>query len=33
MLLPREGVRAMSAAIWIDPTECMRVFWGQRCGV
>lgn len=32
MILPREGVRAMSAAIWIDPTERMWVFWGQSFG-
>lgn len=32
MILPREGVRAMSAAIWIDPTRRMWVFWGQSFG-
>jgi hypothetical protein len=32
MILPREGVRAMSAAIWIDPTRRMCVFWGQSFG-
>ena len=32
MILPREGVRAMSAAIWIDPTGRMWVFWGQSFG-
>ncbi|MCB9937048.1 MAG: exo-alpha-sialidase [Planctomycetaceae bacterium] len=32
MILPREGVRAMSAAIWIDPLGRMWVFWGQSFG-
>ena len=32
MILPREGVRAMSAAIWIDPIGRMWVFWGQSFG-
>ena len=32
MILPREGVRAMSAAIWIDPTGRMWAFWGQSFG-
>jgi len=32
MILPRKGVRAMSAAIWIDPTRRMWVFWGQSFG-
>ena len=32
MILPQEGVRAMSAAIWIDPTGRMWVFWGQSFG-
>lgn len=33
MILPRQGVRAMSAAIWIDPLDRMWVFWGQSFGV
>jgi len=32
MILPREGVRAMSAAIWIDPTGRMWAFGGQSFG-
>ncbi len=32
MVLPRKGVRAMSAAIWIDPEERMWLFWGQSFG-
>lgn len=32
MILPRKGVRAMSACIWIDPQERMWVFWGQSFG-
>lgn len=32
MILPREGVRAMSAAIWIDPAGKLWVFWGQSFG-
>lgn len=32
MILPREGVRAMSACIWIDPQQRMWVFWGQSFG-
>ncbi len=32
MILPRQGVRAMSAAIWIDPTGRLWVFWGQSFG-
>ena len=32
MILPQEGVRAMSAAIWIDPLGRMWVFWGQSFG-
>jgi len=32
MILPREGVRAMSATIWIDPTGRLWVFWGQSFG-
>ena len=33
MILPRRGVRAMSAAIWIDPQGRLWVFWGQAFGV
>jgi hypothetical protein len=32
MILPRRGVRAMSACIWIDPQQRMWVFWGQSFG-
>jgi hypothetical protein len=32
MILPQKGVRAMSAAIWIDPLGRMWVFWGQSFG-
>jgi len=32
MILPRHGVRAMSATIWIDPQERLWVFWGQSFG-
>lgn len=32
MILPRRGVRAMSAAIWIDPAGQMWLFWGQSHG-
>jgi hypothetical protein len=32
MILPRQGVRAMSAALWIDPQGRMWVFWGQSFG-
>jgi len=32
MILPREGVRAMSATIWIDPTGRLWAFWGQSFG-
>ena len=32
MILPRKGVRAMSASIWIDPQGRMWVFWGQSFG-
>jgi hypothetical protein len=32
MILPSEGVRAMSATIWIAPTGRMWVFWGQSFG-
>jgi hypothetical protein len=32
MILPRRGVRAMSASIWIDPQGRLWVFWGQAFG-
>lgn len=32
MILPRKGVRAMSASIWIDPQGRLWVFWGQSFG-
>ncbi len=32
MILPRKGVRAMSATIWIDPQDRLWVFWGQSFG-
>lgn len=32
MILPRQAVRAMSAAIWIDPLARLWVFWGQSAG-
>jgi len=32
LILPRTGVRAMSASIWIDPRGRMWVFWGQSVG-
>jgi predicted neuraminidase len=32
MILPREGVRAMSAAVWIDPLGRLWLFWGQSFG-
>ncbi|MEQ8787734.1 MAG: sialidase family protein [Pirellulaceae bacterium] len=32
MILPRQGVRAMSACIWIDPRQRMWAFWGQSFG-
>jgi len=32
MILPRKGVRAMSACIWIDPQGRLWVFWGQSFG-
>ena len=32
MILPQRGVRAMSAAIWIDPLGRLWVFWGQSFG-
>ncbi|MFN4261503.1 MAG: sialidase family protein [Gemmataceae bacterium] len=32
MIMPRRGVRAMSACIWIDPLGRLWVFWGQSYG-
>jgi len=32
MILPRQGTRAMSASIWIDPRGHLWVFWGQSAG-
>jgi predicted neuraminidase len=32
MILPRKGVRAMSATIWIDPQQRLWLFWGQSFG-
>ncbi len=32
MILPRKGVRAMSATVWIDPQRRLWVFWGQSFG-
>lgn len=32
MILPREGTRAMSASIWIDPLGRLWLFWGQSAG-
>lgn len=32
MILPRQGVRAMSACVWMDPRGRMWVFWGQSLG-
>jgi hypothetical protein len=32
MILPRQGVRAMSACIWSDPQGRLWVFWGQSAG-
>jgi hypothetical protein len=32
IILPRRGVRAMSASIWIDPQWRLWVFWGQAFG-
>ncbi|QDU92916.1 sialidase family protein [Lignipirellula cremea] len=33
MVLPRQGVRAMSATLWIDPQGRLWVFWAQAFGV
>ena len=32
MILPRTGIRAMSAAVWSDPQGRLWVFWGQSAG-
>lgn len=32
MVLPRQGVRAMSSSIWIDPRGRLWLFWGQSFG-
>jgi hypothetical protein len=32
MILPRQGVRAMSGCIWSDPRGRLWVFWGQSAG-
>lgn len=32
MILPREGTRAMSANVWIDPQDRLWLFWGQSAG-
>jgi len=33
MIMPQNGVRAMSPAIWIDPRGKLWVFWGQSFGL
>ena len=33
MVLPREGTRAMSANVWIDPLGRLWLFWGQTSGM
>ncbi len=33
MILPRNGTRAMSPAIWIDPQGRLWLFWGQSVGL
>lgn len=33
MILPTQGVRAMSPCIWIDPQQRLWVFWGQSLGL
>lgn len=33
MILPREGTRAMSANVWIDPQNRLWLFWGQSAGM
>lgn len=32
MILPRQGTRAMSACVWIDPLGRLWLFWGQSAG-
>jgi hypothetical protein len=32
MIMPQNKVRAMSAAIWIDPQQRLWLFWGQSFG-
>lgn len=32
MVMPQRNVRAMSAAIWIDPQQRLWLFWGQSFG-
>lgn len=33
MILPRQGVRAMSPTVWIDPKGRLWFFWGQSVGL
>lgn len=33
MILPREGCRAMSACLWMDPQQRLWLFWGQSAGL
>ncbi len=33
MIVPTQGVRAMSPCIWIDPQQRLWVFWGQSAGL
>jgi len=33
MILPREGTRAMSANVWIDPVDRLWLFWGQSASM
>jgi len=33
MILPRQGTRAMSPAVWIDPQGRLWLFWGQAAGL
>jgi hypothetical protein len=33
MILPTQGVRAMSPCIWIDPQQRLWVYWGQSLGL
>lgn len=32
MVMPQRNVRAMSAAVWIDPQQRLWLFWGQSFG-